>query len=217
MGTTAEHLGTLRSGAELVRVTCELEDAQPRKTSKPGPTWCHILPGGTKVDARDGRSFVLESADQVVLASELPMLVDWEHASEAGETRAAGWVEQLRIEPSTSGARAGVWGRIDWTAAGEADVRGRQFRFLSPVLVGKREAQVFSVQSIRSLALTNRPALKMQGIEAFREQLSAQLGPLRSSSKRAAASNPHGINRKALRAMGFSEQQILDSERELYG
>jgi phage I-like protein len=53
-------------------------------------------------------------------------------------------------------------------------------------VVGKRDLQTFSVKSLRSVALTNRPALDMHGIDAFREQLSTQLGPI--------ATEPHHMD-----------------------
>lgn len=180
MGARAEFLGKLSSGAELVRASCELDEAA---LSEDRPRWIHILPGGTKVEARDGRRFTVESHDDVVSATELPMLIDWEHASESGDTRAAGWVEELRVEPPAAGDRAGIWGRAAWTDRGEGDVRAKQFRYLSPVVVGKRDLQTFAVKSLRSVALTNRPALRMHGIESFRAQLSQQLGPIATEPK----------------------------------
>lgn len=174
-GLRTEYLGRLGDGRELVRCASEL-GAEAFAEDK--PRWIHILPGGTKVEARDGRKFTVEQYEDVAANSELPMLVDWEHASESGDTRAAGWVEELKVEPAEAGSKAGIWGRVNWTDKGTGDVSGKQFRFLSPVVVGRREKGEFVVQSLRSVALTNRPALRMHGIEAFREQLSHQLGPI---------------------------------------
>jgi phage I-like protein len=175
MGAQAEFLGQLANGRELLRASCELD---VEAASEDKPRWIHILPGGTKVESRDGRKFTVESHNDIVAATKLPMLVDWEHLSESGDTRAAGWVEELKVEPPSAGDRSGIWGRVDWTGKGKPDVSSKQYRYLSPVVVGKRDLQTFNVKSLRSVALTNRPALDMHGIDAFREQLRAQLGPI---------------------------------------
>lgn len=146
------------------------------------PQWIHILPLGPHVEARDGRKFSVRDAQEVMRATELPMLIDWEHASEHGDTRAAGWVEELRLEPADAGDRAGLWGRAHWTPQGREHVATRHFRFLSPVVLGKRDlhdgALQFAVERLTSVALTNRPALRMHGLQQFREQLSQRLGPI---------------------------------------
>jgi len=181
-GTQAEHLGTLRSGQALMRFAVEVEPCAEDR-----PQWIHILPLGPHVEARDGRKFTVRDAQEVVRATELPMLIDWEHASEHGDTRAAGWIEELKVEPAEAGTKAGVWGRAHWTPQGREHVTTKHFRFLSPVVVGKRDLKPegfqFHVDKLTSVALTNRPALRMHGIEAFREQLSQRLGPIDSQEQ----------------------------------
>jgi phage I-like protein len=173
MAKTFESLGTLQTGAELMRTSCELEQLAEDATK---PSWIHMLPAGPSFDARDGRKFSVENLEAIAANSELPMLIDWEHASEAGDTRAAGWVDELKVEPATAGDKAGLWGRATWTPQGREHVSTRSYRYLSPVVLGKRAlsegAVRFHVEKLRSIALTNRPALKMHGIESLREQLS---------------------------------------------
>lgn len=179
MPSIAEHVGTLQSGRELLRFAVDLEQCarEGDQTDPEHAHWLHIMPLGPDVEARDGRRFDMANVDAVLAASELPMLVDWEHASEHGDTRAAGWINELRVEPASSGTRAGVWGRVKWTPQGQEHVATQHYRFLSPVVVGKRRDGKFAVERITSVALTNRPALKMHGIETLRSQLSARLGP----------------------------------------
>lgn len=220
MGTSAETIGTLRNGRELVRVCCELTEATQL------PEWLHLLPDGSEIRARDGRRFRVESAAQVARESELPLLIDWEHASEQGNTRAAGWLEQLELA-GTFGRfpRGGLWGRAMWTPQGRADIEAKNYRFLSPTVLGTRSSdpsgrELFHVERIASVALTNRPALALHAIEAFREQLSVRFGPLASPSsrprERGADRSPYGVDRAALRQLGLTDAQILDSERELF-
>lgn len=134
--------------------------------------WIQVLPFGQQIEARDGRKFTVRDANEIIKRTELPMLVDWEHRSVADDSLAAGWIEELEVRPGQ-----GVWGRVDWTPKGRDQVRAREFRFLSPVVLGKREGGLFHVQRIASVALTNTPALKMQGIEMFREQYGRRFGP----------------------------------------
>ena len=93
-----EQVGRTVDGSAVVRSVCALR-VEPCAEGNPdgqasNQTWLHILPAGEDVHARDGRSFKVPDVDAVIRASELPMLVDWEHRSEFGETRAAGWIEQ---------------------------------------------------------------------------------------------------------------------------
>jgi phage I-like protein len=175
----------LRDGHELVRFTCELDAAacahDAADPDKGQEQWVHVLPHGPEVQARDGRAFTVSDLERVVRDTELPMLVDWEHNSEGsrGDTRAAGWVEELKVEPIACGSRAGIWGRVRWTPQGREHVRTQHYRFLSPVVLGRRansDKRQLSVERLASVALTNRPALRMHGIEQFREQLSQRFG-----------------------------------------
>jgi phage I-like protein len=179
-----EWLGKLASGQELARFVCEIEPCSEEDAKK--PRWIHILPPGKDVEARDGRKFRVESHADIIKNTELPLLIDWEHNSETnGDTRAAGWVEQLKVEPESAGDRAGIWGLADWTPPGREHTSSRHYRFLSPVVTGKRDLQtkLFHVHGLRSVALTNRPALRMHGIESFCEQLSLRSGPFEAETE----------------------------------
>lgn len=175
-GAQPQHIGTLADGRQLVRMLCE---AVPFE-AEDGSQWAQIVPGGQFVEARDGRSFQVSDALSVAAASELPLLVDWEHSSEAwgGSTRAAGWGTTLKVQQDDVGEfpRAGMWCRISWTEDGAKDVKGEVYKYLSPVLLMDPETR--DVQQIVSIALTNRPALRMQGLDAYRQKFSAQFGNL---------------------------------------
>jgi phage I-like protein len=186
MPSIAEHVGTLQSGRELLRFAVDLEQCS-READQTDPErahWLHIMPLGPDVEARDGRRFDMGNVEAVLASTELPLLVDWEHASEHGDTRAAGWINELKVESLEAGSRAGVWGRVKWTRQGQEHVETQHYRFLSPVVVGKRRDGKFAVERITSVALTNRPALKMHGIETLRSELSARLGPFATDPER---------------------------------
>ena len=66
------------------------------------PEWIQLLPLGPAVEGRDGRAWTMSDADAVVAASELPLVLDWEHATEikapkGDEAPAAGWITELRV------------------------------------------------------------------------------------------------------------------------
>lgn len=179
MGASAEIVGRLKGGRELVRFASELCAADAAETET--EHWIHVLPSGPRVEARDGRSFTVDNAQKVVDATELPMLIDWEHASEtSSDTRAAGWIEELQVR--SDGSHPGIWGRVRWTPQGREHVATQHYRFLSPVVLGRRANSVdrkqLAVEQLASVALTNRPALRMHGIEAFRAACSARFGEL---------------------------------------
>lgn len=178
MPPQAQSLGKLADGRELVRMLCEVETNKGDDGKVTLPEWIHIMPAGPLVEARDGRSFQVIDLLGVAAKTELPLVIDWDHESEWGKTRAGGWVEELRVQDSADGEmpRAGIWGRTTWTPEGEADVAARAYRFLSPVLILASESR--DVQQIVSVAMTNRPALRMHGLDSFRERLSQQFGPL---------------------------------------
>lgn len=202
------------NGRSLVRLLCEAEPVVLDEEQ-----WVQVMPFGPFVEARDGRAFQISSPLDVAALSETPMLVDWEHASESymGSTRAAGWVEELRVQPEEGGKfpRRGVWGRVSWTPDGQKDVGDKAYRFLSPVLLMDGETR--NVEQILSVALTNRPALTMEGISSFRERFSARLGQPQTP--------PEGgpmIKRETFNALltvlalseSATEEQVLEKVRE---
>jgi len=183
-----EHVGTLRDGRNVVRAVFAVEPFAVKSGEGDAATsadWIQIMPFGPLVAARDGRSFIVSSLASVVQQTELPLLVDWEHRSEWGDTEAAGWVEELAIETAQDGSgkfpRPGLWGRVSWTDKGKVDVASKAYRFLSPSLLLSHDTQ--DAQQVLAVALTNRPALNMEGIGKYRMALSARVGPWASSEE----------------------------------
>jgi phage I-like protein len=178
----AQSIGTTTDGRELVRMLCEVvEDVPATDAQAEPPRWIHIMPFGPLVEARDGRAFQVSDALAVAARTETPLVIDWDHESEYGKTRAAGWVEELRVQEGDGEMpHPGVWGRATWTPEGRADVTSRAYRFLSPVVVLESESR--DAQQIVAVALTNRPALRMHGLDQFRERLSTTFGRLVDSN-----------------------------------
>ena len=51
---------------------------------------------------------------------------DWQHNSFFGDSQAAGWIEDLTVEDGK------LYGRIEWTPEGLADILTKKFRYYSP-------------------------------------------------------------------------------------
>lgn len=96
--------------------------------------------------------------------------IDYEHqtlggayASPNGQAPAAGWIKSLRAvtpEEALSDAErpaAGLWAEVEWTPLAAEQLRGRQYRYLSPVALVRREDR--RITGLHSAALTNKPAI----------------------------------------------------------
>jgi phage I-like protein len=88
------------------------------------------------------------------------LLVDYDHFSEDTDktSEAAGWIQELQNRAD------GLYARIQWTDNGEAAVRGRRYRFLSPVW-NRSECEVIAAGRVRPMrldraAVTNDPNIK---------------------------------------------------------
>jgi len=139
------------------------------------PEWIELLPA-EKFVGRDGRGpFTVSDTAAIIRASfasgfdSLP--IDYDHATDLAATQgnpapAAGWIKELQ-------ERAGaIWGRVEWTERGANAVRGKEYRFISPVFIFARpadapaEAQTGTVIKIMRAALTNNPNLELTAVAA---------------------------------------------------
>ncbi|MFW6087006.1 MAG: phage protease, partial [Myxococcota bacterium] len=135
------------------------------------PEWVHLLPLGPEIRGRDGRRWTMPDPEAVVQATqarEMPAQVDYQHASEfrrqdgsGVEAPAAGWITELNIvrEPDAARPQPGVWGRVEWTPRGGEAVRNREYRFLSPAFLFRKENG--EVARITSAGLVHKPNLTM--------------------------------------------------------
>ncbi len=87
------------------------------------------------------------------------LVIDYEHQSLGGRyaapdglAPAAGWIRSLEIRPGQ-----GIWGHVRWTPAAARRVLRREYRFVSPVVIIRKQDR--KVMALDSVALTNRPAI----------------------------------------------------------
>jgi len=126
------------------------------------PTRVVIAPWG-QVESVNG-SFIVdaESARAAVEAFEAQgndLPIDYEHqtlggryASPSGQAPAAGWVKRLEAVEGE-----GLVATVEWTRPALAQLAARQYRYLSPVVVVRKEDR--RLVALHSAALTNKPAI----------------------------------------------------------
>lgn len=137
-------------------------------------SWVQLLPSGT-FDLRDKRGpWVVKDMAAVIAASRAEvargMPVDMDHALDRPtmtEAPAAGWIEELEARDN------GIWARIAWTNTGKALIAGREYRFISPVVMVTKQGEV---KAIKRAGLTNNPAISMKAI-CRAEEGEAEIAP----------------------------------------
>jgi len=145
----------------------ELAAAQVGVERKP-PEWLQLLPkpdANHQIKARDGRMWTLEDPTVVLAhfqAYGADLVLDIEHASElkapkGEEAPAQAWIKALQVREDGS-----VWGRADYTEAGERAVLSRSYRYISPAIIHDKETR--RVTGLSSAALVTRPALHMPAL-----------------------------------------------------
>jgi hypothetical protein len=201
----AQHLGTLPNGQNLVRAVFEFG------AMAGGPI--HILPAGPHVAARDGREFTVSNPARVIAQTELPLHADRDHEAEreGGSTAATGWVVSLGVDAGYGSRAAGIWGVLEPTPDGLADIKARRFRYISPVLALDSESR--DVLSILAVSFTNRPALVLQGIDRdqFSLRTSANNEGHDMTISKTLATVPAPVLRE-LRARGISDSEIAAAQ-----
>lgn len=140
--------------SELAAVAAALDAAVAHEDG--APAWIQLMPAGEiRTRPHDGRpSWHLRDPAGVVAASRagLPIAIDYEHQTEHARLNgqaapAAGWIEDIE-------ARAdGLYGKVAWTEKAGAMVRGREYRFLSPVF--RYDPKTREVKRIIMAGLTN--------------------------------------------------------------
>ncbi len=127
------------------------------------PAWIQLTPPGPGIVGVDGRSWTIDSPEELVSrfnteGRSLP--VDFEHATEikpkTGEPApAVGWIEELAVR---SGA---IWGRVAWNEAGSAAIASKAYRYISPVFWHDKANRILRMASA---ALTNQPNFTMTAL-----------------------------------------------------
>ncbi|MCF8719219.1 phage protease [Nitrospina gracilis] len=120
-----------------------------------------IVPIGEFVDGNGKRfSITAESVQRIIEKFNRrtnDLVVDYEHQTLDGvQAPAAGWIKSLINE-----GERGLWAEVEWTERGRKYIEGREYRYLSPVLLSRKkdERGVFQPEELHSAALTNDPAI----------------------------------------------------------
>lgn len=134
----------------------------PQIASDKSESWVQLLPAG-KFDLNDRRGpWIVKDMASIIERSrrdlERGMPVDMDHAMDRhkeSEAPAAGWIEELAARED------GIWARIQWTPTGKAKITGREYRFISPVVMVTKAGEVMAV---KRAGLTNAPAIAMKAL-----------------------------------------------------
>lgn len=146
------------------------------------PEWVMLLPAGASVATHDERGpYVVGDRAQLIAASlqggRIPL--DENHSTDlaapsGAPSPARGWIVEIQERPE-----GGLFGRVEWTAAGKALMADRAYRFISPVVaIGKKDNRV---QRILRASLTNTPNLRdMVALNAEGADMNELLAQLRT-------------------------------------
>ncbi|MEN6375334.1 MAG: phage protease [Smithella sp.] len=128
------------------------------------PDWIQLLPAGTEIKGRDGRTWINDQPAIVLAAftddgKDLP--IDWEHSSEkkapyGDPAPAAGWIKQMEIRNGET------WVQVQWTPRAIEQIKNREYRYISPVFV--YEKATLRIVRITSAGLTNQPNLYLTAL-----------------------------------------------------
>ncbi len=129
------------------------------------PTEVQLTPSGPNIVGRDGRGWKLSDAAALAAAfdpAKEPQ-IDIEHSSQLAAPMgipapAVGWIKEITVRDGA------LWGRVEWTAEGEATVTSRAYRYLSPVF--QYDFETGEILRIVSAGLTNSPNLEMAALNA---------------------------------------------------
>ncbi len=132
------------------------------------PHIIQILPAQSPFYGKDGRGpFIIKSLEDIILSTDLPIAVDFDHSTDKGaSSKAAGWIQELFQENNTLKAR------ILWTEIGKNAIQNKEYRSLSPVLkvekqrllIDNKKTDAFIVLALKRVSLTNIPNLNMTSL-----------------------------------------------------
>lgn len=136
------------------------------------PEWIELLPAGPVIVGRDGRRFTAADPAEIVTVTQsaigLPLVLDFEHASErpelAANAGAAGWIEGLEVRDGS------IWGQVAWTRRGANAVAEREYRFISPVFNHTRDADQ-RIVALVSAGLVHRPNLSLKALNRREDRM----------------------------------------------
>ena len=126
------------------------------------PEWLELVPAGD-IKGRDERRWINDEPEAVVAAfnsSGKPIPVDYEHAVEktppGTPVLKAAWIEAMEVRDGS------VWGKFEWTERGLNSIEKKDYRFISPVFLFRKDNN--RVMRLTSVALTDDPNLHLKAI-----------------------------------------------------
>lgn len=176
--------------APFSRATCASVDLPAGEV----PEWVHLLPAANgEVRTHDGRGPYRVTDPAAIIAASLNsdprnqggLIIDENHSSDLAAP--VGGPSPSRGRITAMEARAdGIWGRVDWTAAGRALMADRAYRGISPVITYDKTG---TIHSILRAGLVNYPNL--HGLTALNSESPMDLA-------------------KLMKALGLSETATMD-------
>ena len=133
------------------------------------PEWVHLSPAGT-FRGNDGRGpFTLGNPDDVIRASMAAgkLALDENHSTDLAAPKgepapARGWIVEMQMRSD------GLWGRVEWTAAGRGLVEDKAYRGISPVLMSTKAGRLLKI--LRA-SLVNDPNLTLTTLHSRSEPM----------------------------------------------
>ena len=132
------------------------------------PYWVHLLPAPGSVETVDGRGpYQVRDPSALIaasFASGIDLPVDENHSIDlagpvGNPSPARGWIKEMESRAD------GIWGRVEWNAAGADLVTGKAYRAISPVIFHDAAK---TIHSILRASLVNRPNIR--GLTALHQQ-----------------------------------------------
>ena len=126
-------------------------------------------------DGRDGRTFFVSNAEEVIKATDAfrgnaDLLLDYNHQSEYARENgrpapASGWMKNFVVQDGF------ICAVVEWTPKARELIKNKEFRFISPVFIHKNG----EVVRIVSAALTNSPNFELKALnQQEKEQMDTE-------------------------------------------
>lgn len=131
---------------------------------KGAPLWVELIPAGDIITGRDGRTWTNPNPDQIVDEFELngaDLPIDVEHSTElkgpnGDPAPAVAWIKALEVREGGA-----IWGLVEWVDHGRWMVDSKEYRYLSPVFLHKKDGEIVK---LKSAGLTNNPNLHLTAL-----------------------------------------------------
>ncbi|WP_297323050.1 phage protease [uncultured Bartonella sp.] len=148
-----------------------LFETSPDNTRK---QWIQLVPAG-RVETVDNRgpfmaqnlNGIIETSFAEAKATSGSLPIDYNHSIDIAAPKgkpspAAGWITKLEARND------GIWGLAEWTPTAFNQIKDREYRFISPVLVSTSSNVI---RAILRASLTNNPALTLVSLNSANKGL----------------------------------------------